>query len=413
MKILHINNIFSNFGGAENVLISVSELLNEQGHESLYFATDKKPYFIENYEKSKYFPKYNNFSKISFLGFKNVFNLFFNREAKANLNKLLKQEKPDLIIIHNFIYNLTDSIFDSIAAAKIPTILFLHDPRLFCPGGTLTYKEALCTDKPCLKGNALKCVKRKCKNSSLFASLFAAVNHKILTRKKIFKVPNAIICPSNAMINLAIQSGVDEQKLFILPHFVEEQNSVENIEPKKEYFFYCGRLDKEKGVEYLIKAMSLLPRDIKLKIAGNGQELTRLIKLAKELKLDNIEFLGYIEKKELSELYKKSIATILPCNWFETFGLTIIESFLNKTPVIGSAVGAIPELIDNNKDGILVEPKNIENIASAITYLNNNIEMAQKMGECGYDKAKTHFSKHTYLKKLNSIISQIASNQKS
>ena len=112
------------------------------------------------------------------------------------------------------------------------------------------------------------------------------------------------------------------------------------------YLLYFGRLSNEKGINSLLEAIRDIP-EIDLKIIGRGP-------LSKEIGNNypkNVSFLGFKEGQELKEYVKNALFTIVPSEWYENNPLSIIESLSLGTPVIGSNIGGIPELIQDEKTG--------------------------------------------------------------
>ena len=209
------------------------------------------------------------------------------------------------------------------------------------------------------------------------------------------------------MRNLAINSDINPDKLIVLNSFIKE--SFLNISPQyndKDYFLYIGRLSKEKGIDYLIRAISKFP-EIKLHIVGKGPEEKNLIELSKKLNTSNVNFLGFLSDKEVEREYQNCIATILPCNWFETFGLTIVESYAYGKPVIASKIGAISELIENYSNGIVFQPENIDELASAINKLYKERALAVEMGKRNREKAVNLYSIEMHYKNLINIYNSL------
>ncbi|HSA07342.1 MAG TPA: glycosyltransferase [Candidatus Gastranaerophilales bacterium] len=407
-RILYINNFFTKYGGAENTIQKISSLMANKGHEVFYFSTDKKPYFKENYEYSKYFTEFSDKRKLSFDKPENFMKTFYNFEAKRNLKTYLNEIKPDLVSIHNIHFHLTPSVIDACEELKIPMVFYFHDPRSFCPGGTLSYRGQYCHKKHCITGNPLMCLVNKCKLDSFKGSLIASIYYLYFRSLNIFNKAAAIICPSQAMLNLALSAGVKKDKLYHINHFIEDELlQTESGNDNQDYFLYVGRLDREKGVDLLIEAMRKLPKDVLLHIVGEGYEKEKLINLAKSYNLDNINFLGYLDGEDLKIQYQNCLATILPCNWFEVFGRTLLESFLCSKPVIASNIAAIPNIIDHGLNGYLFEPKNIEEISEMMLRLINDKEFAAEMGENGNKKLKLLYNSELYYSKYLELLIKI------
>jgi hypothetical protein len=97
MKILMINSFFGHSGGAENAVYATANVLKKNDHKVCFFATDKRPFFEEEYELANYFPKYIKYSSLNkFDLVKNIPRIFYNFEAEHKLDILIKRIKPDV-----------------------------------------------------------------------------------------------------------------------------------------------------------------------------------------------------------------------------------------------------------------------------------------------------------------------------
>ena len=105
----------------------------------------------------------------------------------------------------------------------------------------------------------------------------------------------------------------------------------------------------------------------------------------------NVEFKGSIIGRKLVEYYQKSNVLVLP-SLSESFGMVLLEAMACKKPVIGSNVGGIPYVIDNDQNGLLVPPKDPQALADAIIKILTNPQLAKKMGEEGYEKVIKNFT---------------------
>ncbi len=139
---------------------------------------------------------------------------------------------------------------------------------------------------------------------------------------------------------------------------------------------YLGRLDREKGIEVLIKAFALLPEsNKKLLIAGKpishdspeaGEKYKQSLKqLATDLGVeDNVNFLGPVSNT--TSVYQLSDLTVLPSLWSEPFGRTIVESMACGTPIVASRTGGIPEILTGEFQSWLCEPGSERDLADTL-----------------------------------------------
>lgn len=401
MKVLLINNFFCPPGGVEAVMYSEAKLLKEKGFEVYFFATNKQPFFENNYQYRNVFPEFMDYKKLKGINLIKYFKIFYNLEAEKKLNILIKQIQPDIIHIHNVEYYLTYSVMQACEKYNIPILKTYHDIRFFCPGGTLKLHDQFCANDSCYRGNKFNCVLNKCKNGKFIDSLFVYMENLVYRSLNIEDKIAFFIFPSQAMLDLAVKFGIKKYKCIVINNFVDDLffNNPPDYD-NKGYFLYVGRLSPEKGIHYLLEAMVSLPKEIKLHIVGSGSEENRLKKMAGELNLNNVEFKGLKYADELLEEYHNCIATILPCNCFETFGVTIIESFACGKPVIASRVGAIPEIISDGEDGFLIEPGNIEELRGKIETFFYNNQMVITMGQKARKKAENNYNSADHIVKI-------------
>lgn len=150
----------------------------------------------------------------------------------------------------------------------------------------------------------------------------------------------------------------------------------------KKIVFFSGKLTKPKGVKYLVHAAKWIKGEVY--IAGGGEQLIHLENLAKELKLDNVHFLGYMGKdqmKELDEFYYRANVFVAPSVWDEPLGLVILEAMAASTPVVVTRKGGIPLAVKNGFNGFFVKPRNAKDIADKVNRLLTNDEMRRRMGK--------------------------------
>lgn len=405
MRILIENEIFKHSGGTETISIHTFEMLKRNGHDVFFFATDKEPYYIESYEYSKYFPRFV-YSTKEYL--KNPIAYYWNFEAAKLFEQMLDDVKPDIV---HFNLLISPSIIDICHKKKIPIVMTLHVPAPLCPASNMLYKNSgYCKNFGCKSGNYWHCVLNKCKNNSIENSIRKALLSYIYKKSNTYSNIDRLICCSNALKKFCEQTdiGLNKDNIVVINNFIsnEELQTIPCYN-NKGYFLYIGRLVKEKGIHYLLEAMKDLPREIKLKIVGTGKEEKNLKQYAKENSLSNVEFVGFKNREEIQEYYQNCIAAILPCNWFEIFGMTNIESFINGKPVIASNIGGIPEIIEHNINGLLFEPANVEQLRESILTYWNNPELVFEHGKNAYQKVITQYTEERYYKELINVYNEV------
>jgi glycosyltransferase involved in cell wall biosynthesis len=177
---------------------------------------------------------------------------------------------------------------------------------------------------------------------------------------------------------------------------------------RESFIVYIGRLHRLKGVDILIKAMSIAVKEyprLKAVIIGPGdpkpyKELARRLGIG-----SNVAFLGYVDEKTKIGALDASIALVLPsvCNYVEVFSIVISEAWARNKPVIASAVGEIPYRVKHMINGILIPPKNAQKLAEAIITLLNDENLRTKLGAEGKKSISTW---NEIAVKINSIYKQ-------
>lgn len=404
MKIIEVNTFFSPSGGAETIAYNTYKMLKANGHDVVFFASDKKPYFDPNVDDIHNFTPYNGSIK-DYL--KNPVKYYYNYTAKKDFSRLITSFNPDLIHLHYFRTCLTSSILE--CCNDIPTVMTVHDASLVCPANKLLFKNKfMCTDLKCKHGNYYNCILNNCADNNLEGSIRKTVR-SYMTFKNL-KYINLFITPSDALKQIIVSGniGIPEAKIQVLNNcLINEDIDTHTVFSNRNYFLYVGRLSKEKGVHFLLEAMKDLPKEIELHIIGKGPEEENFKQYAKKNNLDNVKFLGFKNREEIKEEYQNCIATILPCNWFENFPTTNMESFINGKPVIASNIGGIPEQVEHNKTGLLFEPTNVEQLKECILKYWNNPDLVVEHGKNANQKALDLYTEAKYYKELMNIFNSI------
>lgn len=156
---------------------------------------------------------------------------------------------------------------------------------------------------------------------------------------------------------------------------------------------FVGRLADQKGVEHLIRAVPhVLAKHphTKFVIVGDGPERPRLEQLASDLQVaKSVEFAGY--QPEPSKLIQTMDVVVIP-SLYDPFPLVTLEVMALGRPIVGSAVGGIPEAVDDGRTGLLVPPRDPAAIAQALLTLLDHPDLRAEMASAGRARAKHEFS---------------------
>lgn len=180
-----------------------------------------------------------------------------------------------------------------------------------------------------------------------------------------------------------------------------------NLNPKDFCIGIAGRISKEKGHEFLIKAVSELNKKIpflKLVIIGTGALENKMKKLAKSLRVEkNVAFLGF--RKDIEDLLPGFDLFVLP-SLFEGFGLAVIEAMAADVPVIASRVGGLKEIIEDKRNGLFIQPNSVDDIYDKILWAYEHPKELKKLKkEAKKDVLKYDIQNNTKI--LESIYSKL------
>lgn len=400
MKVLLIDVYNFNKGGAETVCFNTGRLLEEHGHEVVYFTlkwNDNRPS-----PQSKYFPESKETRRGPFTQVKNLVNYFYHFEAARKIEQLILDEKPDLAHIHLMWGQITPSIFPVLKKYRIPILFTVHDYRIVCPAYTFRDGSGhICED--CQGRHFYKCFTHTCcKGSRVMSAVMAAEQY---FRNAFFnpaKYIDGFIYVSNFARNIQekYMPALKEKPNITLYNFSTSIVSEPKAMPTDRYFLFFGRLSYEKGVMTLLKAYRDLPQ-CRLKVVGTGPKEEELKAFAVENGMKNVEFLGYKTGKELTDLVSGAYFVIVPSEWYENNPMTIIEAYSVGTPVIGARIGGIPEIVVDGRTGFQFESGNASSLLGVIRKASDIDGKAYTALSRGtIDFANSNLSKESYWAKL-------------
>ena len=189
--------------------------------------------------------------------------------------------------------------------------------------------------------------------------------------------------------------GIDRRVIHVVPHgnydlYHYATGAGETRKPISGRVLFFGRMFAYKGLAILVEAAKLISVQIpslKIVIAGQGPELDRLLPVIKNIPC--FEILNrFIEPKEIKSLFTRASLVVLPYIEASQSGVLAMAYSFGR-PVIASRVGAIPEMLTDGEEGLLVPPKNPNALAGAMLRLLKDDLLAKRMGAAGRKKAET------------------------
>jgi glycosyltransferase involved in cell wall biosynthesis len=370
MHILIANNIYPPImaGGAELIVAELAEGLVRRGHKVTVVSTcspKNEPYPVEirnSVEVIRFFPKnrYWHWERENRRGYeKALWHLqdAWNKDAGKRFRQIITEYRPDVLHTH-LIDGMSAILWRRAKQAGIPVVHTAHDYHLLCPRALLLNKSLEICEKPELSCRIYR-------------------GWHIHTTRDI----DLFCSPSQFLINKHTEAGLAAKRTAVMRNGITLPAHLEKIHDKSSpgKFLFAARLTIEKGCEVLLKALTLLPKDIQFEfsIAGKGVYADKFIELAKND--SRIKYLGYISGSDKDAIFRKNDWLLLPSLWYENAPVVIIEAAAYKMGVIGSNIGAIPEFVQHEKTGLLFDPGNPKALAETIIRAVNDQEILRNI----------------------------------
>lgn len=207
-----------------------------------------------------------------------------------------------------------------------------------------------------------------------------------------------------------IPNGID------LEQFNQGVKPIEKFQDGKINILFVGRLEKRKGLKYLIKACGIAQKqfeDIRLIVVGPGTRFRKKYEQqAADEKLKNVEFIGAVSDEDLPRYYKTADIFCAPATGQESFGIVLLEGMALGKPVIASDIEGYASVLTHNKEGLLFPPKDSKKLAEALIKLISSKELREKMGKKGLSTAD-HYSWERVAKRVNAFYQEVCNKKQS
>lgn len=399
MKILLVNKFHYRRGGAETYYFTLAEALKARGHEVIFFSMkdennvpcEQEKYFVSNASVNGSIRSRVNM----------VMHIAYSRETYRNMTRLLKDERPDLVILNNIHRQITLSVIDAVKDydPKLPIFWTMHDLMVICPAYVmLDGKGNIC--ERCLDGNFGHCIWNRCIKGSRLMGVLAKYEADFIRRKGLYDKVDLYVCPSESNMRLLQRSNFTRNKMVMMRNPLPIDTQYESSGTMGDYVLYFGRLSKEKGVRYLIDAANKI--GCRVEIVGTGPIENELKDYAKRSGVERIAFRGFQMGQALRDYIKNCRCVVVPSVWYENGGpYTAMEAMALGKPLIVSNYGSMPEIVEDGKDGYIYDAmssNSIEALAHCLRkmFLLSGDEYGQ-MERHSLEKAKRLFSMEQYI----------------
>ncbi len=332
------------FGGIEQYLVSLLDNLNDDSIELKVLSLGDWD-LTQRLKEKKYNPKIFSGRRISF-------------QTIRTIGNYLRENKFDLLVSQGTVSNAYARLISWFY--KIPNLVTVHS------------NQADDYSNPVVR-------------------LIYAFSDRILRFSTV-----RYIAVSKYIRSKMIESGILSEDISVIYNGVDFTEPTERPH-KRLVVGSVGRLHKVKGFDILIKAFSLLDNQrLRLKIAGDGDELNDLKKLAEELGVgDRVEFVGF--QKDINK-FLDSLDIYVQSSRSEGFGLALVEAMSRKLPVVVTPVGSLGEIVRDGETGLISTGIEPNGLVDDISFMVENYQESKQMGENAYKFVVEKFNKDKWVK---------------
>jgi glycosyltransferase involved in cell wall biosynthesis len=318
----------------------------------------------------------------------------------------VRRVQPDLVHIHN-VSGATLAPFVACNRLGVPVVLTLHDHWLLCPNNMLYRADgSLCN--PAEQPDS-------CNNCFQRQDFWANIPWRRRLFARFVENVRLFISPSQKLVDLHVAAGYDRTRFRVVRNAIKPRSFQIPSDPLvrevvREYglfhtLLFAGSVVETKGMPTLIEAVPMLSGRVdrfRLVIAGTGDE--RFMSVWRKSSPSVVRVLGRVPFQEMRALYAAADLTVIPSLWYENSPMVIYESLLAGTPVLGSEIGGIPELIDPGKTGYLFPPGDPAALTDqAVRHFARPAHERRAMRRHCVDHAQAHMVLDSHLDRLQRV----------
>ena len=387
MKILLVHNEYQQRGGEDVVFEQEKRILERTGHDVITYCRS-------NHE----------IEELSVVGRAGLLvRTVWASDTHRDFSALLARENPDVVHVHNTFVMISPSVYSACRERGIPIVQTLHNFRLLCPGAQLLRDGKICEE--CIDHSLWRSVWHACYRDSRPATASVALMLAWHRRSGTWnELVDRYIALTEFARNKFIAAGFAPGKIVVKPNFVDPDPGEK--ESAGEYALYVGRLSREKGLRTLLDAWKRLPKSCPLHIAGDGPQRQELEDEAQRCGLSSIRFRGRLSHSETIAAMKGARFLILPSEWYEGFPMTLAESFACGTPVICSKLGAMEEIVEDDRTGLHFLPGDSEDLAQKVEWAFSHSSEMAAMGRAARREYESRYTAERAYSQLMEIYEQ-------
>ncbi|MBN2200413.1 glycosyltransferase family 4 protein [bacterium] len=409
MKILMSDKFYFVRGGAERYFFDLKAVLEANGHTVIPFSMKHPDNFRTPYDR--YFVDRIEFNagnplRKARVGLQSLGRIFWSAQAADRLASLIRDTRPDIAHLHMIDHQISPSILPVLRRAGIPVVQTVHTYKLVCPTYRLYHMGRNRVCEKCLGGFYCRAVAERCHKDSFWATLLLALETTFHKAGRFYERGiDRFLVPSRFMGDKLAEGGIPRDRIRHMPYTINLSEYRPTFRAGR-YALVMGRLSAEKGLLTLLRAVAD-GFEWPLVIAGEGPQRDELEAFAAKRGLKQVRFAGRLDGEKLRKTIDGAGFVVVPSEWHENSPLVIYESFAMAKPVIGAAMGGIPELISDGVDGALYPAGDAEALGRRLSEFVRRGGGLSAMGRAGRRKAERLFSPERHYHELSGVYREL------
>jgi glycosyltransferase involved in cell wall biosynthesis len=373
MKIVIVHNTYQQPGGEDVAVAAESNLLERRGHTVIRYTRSNDEMAMMSAPRRLLMVK----------------DMIHSEKTKREMLDLMRDERPDLVHVHNTFMMVSPSVFEACREAGIPVVQTLHNYRLLCPGWSLCREGKVCEE--CIESGLWRGVWHGCyRDSRLMTAAVALMLQVHRMRGTWSHDVGGYVALTNFARDKFIEGGLPASRIGVKPNFLESDPGKRSS--SGGFALFVGRLSAEKGAEVVLRAWQKLKGTIPLVIMGDGPLREPLESEAAARNLSNITFAGWRSRGEILSAMKSASLLITPSLWYEGFPMTVVEAFACGIPVICSRLGGLREIVEDGSTGLHFNPGDAEDLAGKLDLLWTQPSQLAAMGRAAREEYKRNYT---------------------
>jgi glycosyltransferase involved in cell wall biosynthesis len=379
MRVLHVHERAGFHGGVEQILYDTARGLGDLGWPQglLHGDPEPQPGFLAAFEQA------------------------------SDDDALLRGFAPDALFLHK----VEDADRVRRLAERLPTVRMVHDHDLVC---MRRHKYFPISTRVCDRPAGIDCYLHLCFVQRAGAGSMSPIRLAgVGERKRAIRAHRAVrrfLVGSEWMRRELVINGIPPERIEIVPPIPAALAEIRSVPPSDApELLFVGQVIRGKGVDLLLRSLVQVSEPWHATVVGTGNHLDTCRKLARDLGIEErVHFAGWVPHHELTRFYVDAALTVVPSRWPEPFGMVGIEAMARGRPVVGFAVGGIPDWLEDEVTGLLVPEADTDAMAIAIGRLLGDAALRRRLGEAGVRRVRERYQPSAYLKRLMQILETAA-----